>query len=56
VIDEDRPLPHPGKRAKLAEGDAAQVVVVADAGEDELGLARRLGLATQASALARVRL
>ena len=43
VIDEDGALPHAGQRAQFAEGDAAQIVVVADAGEHELGFARRLG-------------
>ena len=41
MVDEYRPLPHPGKGAKFAQGDAAKIIVVADAGEHELGLARQ---------------
>ena len=36
-------LLHAGKRAVGAEGDRAQVVVIADAGEDEIGILRGLG-------------
>src|SRR3546814_20609435 len=45
VVDEDRALAHPGEGAVVAEDDAAQVVVVADATEHQIGarggLARR---------------
>jgi hypothetical protein len=65
VIDEDRPAPHAREGAVGAGADAPQVVVVADAGHDELGPRRRLARgarhrppcsATQASAFAAVRL
>jgi hypothetical protein len=36
VVDEDRAAPHAGERAIGAEHDRAQVVVVADAGEDDV--------------------
>ena len=42
VVDQDGAWLHSGKDAVGAGGDLAQVVVVADAGEDEIGVARRL--------------
>ena len=47
VVDVDRAFAHAGEDAVVSERHGAEVVVVADAGEDELGalgrLARRLG-------------
>jgi hypothetical protein len=43
VIDENGAGSHAGERPQFAEGDTAQIVVVADAGEDEVGFARRRG-------------
>ncbi|MPL79213.1 hypothetical protein SDC9_25088 [bioreactor metagenome] len=37
VVDEDRVRPHAGESALVAETDGAQVVVIADAGHDEIG-------------------
>ena len=37
VVDEDRARLHAGKRAVLTDRDGAQVIVVSDTGEDEIG-------------------
>ncbi len=50
VVDHDRALTHSGKDAVITEGDASQVIVIADAGKHDLGtgrsLARSRGLRT----------
>ena len=65
VIDEDRALLHARECAVRPNRHLAQIIVVADAGEDEVGIARGLrrsvrgraaDSATQASARLRVRL
>ena len=43
VVDVDRARLHAGERAVLAERHLAQIVVIADAGEDEIGALGRLG-------------
>ncbi len=43
VVDEDGALPHAGEGAGVAQHDRAQIVVIADAGHDELGALGRLG-------------
>ena len=45
VVDEDRAALHAGEGAVVAERDRAQVVVVADAGEHDLGALGRRGAA-----------
>jgi hypothetical protein len=42
VVDEHRPWGHADKGAVSAEGDTAQVVVVADAAKHQLGVVRGL--------------
>ena len=43
MIDQHRAFCHSSKRAVRAECDGAQVIVIADAGKDEIGTLRRLG-------------
>ena len=43
MVDQDRPAGHAGKSAVVTVDHAAQLVVVADAGEDDFGAFGRLG-------------